>query len=179
MGCVPSYSEPKKYLHFVGTTMIRSLLLLLLSPLICHGFFVHQQKAFALNAKRSKIIVMADIQISTPTPTEAASLGVREWPQQLKSGDWTEEAKEGSTLTRYILDGTGSVSISSAEGRSQQSIVGPGTLVEVTGKASLQWSTPEEIIVLTPGYEEGGLLIAVALSLFILTISLISGVGGT
>ena len=122
---------------------------------------------------------MADIQISTPTSAEAASLGVREWPQQLKSGDWTEEATEGSTLTRYILDGNGVVTISSAEGKSQQSIVKPGTLVEVTGKASLQWSTPEEIIVLTPGYEESGLLIAVALSLFVLTIGLISGVGST
>jgi hypothetical protein len=124
------------------------------------------------------VIVTADIQISTPSPEQAASIGVREWPQQLKSGDWTEQVKDGNTITRYILDGTGTVSISSDDDSTQLSAVGPGTLVEVTGWASLQWSTREEIIVLTPGYEEGRLLLTVALTLIAITILLISGVGG-
>ena len=95
-----------------------------------------------------------------------------------KSGDWTEQVKDGNTITRYILDGTGTVSISSDNDSTQLSAVGPGTLVEVTGRASLQWSTREEIIVLTPGYEEGRLLLTVALTLIAMTILLISGAGG-
>lgn len=150
-------------------------LILLLSP--CYSF-KPPYPTLLTSRKRCKVIVTADIQISTPSPEKAVRIGVREWPQQLKSGVWTEDVTDGNTVTRYILDGAGTVSISSDEDGTQLAAVGPGTLVEVTGRASLLWSTSEEMIVLTPGYEEGRLLLTVALALIALTILLVSGVGG-
>jgi quercetin dioxygenase-like cupin family protein len=75
---------------------------------------------------------------------------------------------------RYVLDGKGTVTIDD----DQQQNVGPGSLVEVSGPAALVWETSSEMLVLTPGFEEGGKLIAVALVLVVLCGSLIAGVGG-
>jgi hypothetical protein len=75
---------------------------------------------------------------------------------------------------RYVLDGKGTVTIDD----DQQQNVSPGSLVEVSGPAALVWETSSEMLVLTPGFEEGGKLIAVALVLVVLCGSLIAGVGG-
>jgi hypothetical protein len=55
--------------------------------------------------------------------------------------------------------------------------VGPGALLEVSGPASLVWEAKSEMIVLTPGFEEGGKLIGVALALVVMCGALVAGVG--
>jgi quercetin dioxygenase-like cupin family protein len=75
---------------------------------------------------------------------------------------------------RYVLDGKGTVTIND----DQRKNVGPGSLLEVSGPASLVWEASSEMIVLTPGFEEGGKLIGVALALVVMCGALIAGVGG-
>lgn len=108
-------------------------------------------------------------------------MGVREWPQQVKKGTWTETlSSNDSLLVRYVLEGQGSVDIVVASSSGDDTdddgsatttttttttttrAVQPGTLLQVTGPATLQWqATTADMIVLTPGYEQGGLLLAV------------------
>mmetsp|Transcript_16004 Transcript_16004/g.39197 ORF Transcript_16004/g.39197 Transcript_16004/m.39197 type:complete len:158 (+) Transcript_16004:156-629(+) len=107
------------------------------------------------------VLQMADVSVTNPSSDDAADMGIRDWPQQLKKGTWNEEAKEGQTLIRYILDGTG-VLDTEADDLGQKSYkLTPGTLVEITGQASLDWKAKDELIVLTPGFEEGGKFIGV------------------
>ena len=70
------------------------------------------------------------------------------------------------------------------EGNSQplQCQFRPGLLVQVAGPAILCWKNEgaakgEEVIVLTPGFEEGGALAGVAIGLVLLCGALIAGVG--
>lgn len=117
---------------------------------------------------------MADVSVTNPSPDDAAEMGIRDWPQQLKEGTWDEETREGQTLIRYILDGTG-VLRTEADDLGQNSYqLTPGTLVEVTGKASLSWRANEKLIILTPGFEEGGKFIAV-LAVMLLTFGALLG----
>ena len=124
---------------------------------------------------------MADpsVQVTAPSPDEAAEMGIRDWPQQLKKGVWDEIVAEDRTVIRYVLDGTGSVEIIAGESEATQTAkVGPGTLVEVTGKASLSWKIDtNEMIILTPGFEEGGTLLAVAVAVIGIFGALLAGVG--
>ena len=55
--------------------------------------------------------------------------------------------------------------------------VNPGTLVEVSGEAILSWKAEGEVIVLTPGFEEGGTFLGVAFAVIILFGALLAGVG--
>jgi hypothetical protein len=80
---------------------------------------------------------------------------------------------DGKTLVRYVLDGKGTVTIND----DQKKNVGPGALLEVSGPASLVWEAKSEMIVLTPGFEEGGKLIGVALALVAMCGALVAGVG--
>lgn len=84
-----------------------------------------------------------------------------------------ETVSEGQTLVRYVLDGKGS--LTTDEG--QRVSVNPGSLIEVTGPGSMSWETSSEMLVLTPGFEEGGKLAGVALALVVLCGALIAGVG--
>jgi hypothetical protein len=113
---------------------------------------------------------MANVKISTPSPDEAAQMGIRDWPQQFKKqGEWTEFVAADTTVVRYILDGTGSLKSTDEDGANTQTTpLAPGTLVEVTGSASLQFSAVEDMLVLTPGFEEGGLLLGVAALVIVL-----------
>ena len=58
----------------------------------------------------------------------------------------------------------------------------PGTLIEVDGEANLFWEVDdngkEGIIVLTPSYEEGGILLLVAGALVVFCAGLIAGSSG-
>ena len=120
----------------------------------------------------------ANMDISTPTPDEAAEMGARDWPQQFKNSNWSETVADDKTVTRYILSGQGSVS--SADANIQKRRIGPGTLVEITGPANVDWSVDagDEIIVLTPGYEEAGLLLGVAGAFVVLCGVLVATAGG-
>jgi hypothetical protein len=132
-------------------------------------------------AKLRRLVVplrFANINISTPSPEDAADMGVREWPQQVRNKSWSESVGEDQSVVRYILSGTGSVKIVDDEGTEQTKQVRPGSLVEVAGQADLDWIVNEDMTVLTPGYEQVGLLLGVALALIILSLVLGFGIAG-
>jgi len=123
------------------------------------------------------------MDVTTPTPDEAAALGARDWPQQFKNADWSESVPADKSVTRYILSGRGTVSSSPSDGSgsgNNSRKIGPGTLIEITGPAQVEWTVAkgDDIIVLTPGYEEGGLLLAVAGALVVLCGVLVATAGG-
>jgi len=126
----------------------------------------------------------ADMTITTPTPDEAADMGARDWPQQTRSAPgWSESVPDDAVVTRYILSGRGTVSSTAGDGRggSPRRNIGPGTLVEITGPADVDWTVEagEEMIVLTPGYEEAGLLLGVAGAFVVLCGVLVATAGGS
>lgn len=134
----------------------------------------------------------SSIDVTAPTPDEAAALGARDWPQQFKKAGWSEHISDEQVAIRYILSGTGSVSASLLDkaGRKTTSTtnkkIGPGTLIEITGPAQVDWTVDSggkggeegEMIVLTPGYEETGLLLGVAAAFVVLCGVLVAGAGG-
>eukprot|EP00985_Skeletonema_marinoi_P008259 scaffold3701_cov77-Skeletonema_marinoi.AAC.4 len=127
------------------------------------------------------------VEITFPTPEEAASMGIRDWPQQFHDKSWDESIPEGQIATRYVLSGKGRVTIdyyeddNVARQRKNQRVY-PGTLIEVDGEANLFWEVDdngkEGIIVLTPSYEEGGKLLLVAGALVVFCAGLIAGSSG-
>ena len=126
------------------------------------------------------------VEITFPTPDDAASMGIRDWPQQFHSSTWTDTVSEGSIATRYVLDGKGRLTIDYYDDngemqRIKNQRVYPGTLVEVDGEANLLWEVDDEkegIIILTPGYEEGGKLLIVGGILAVFCAGLLVGAGG-
>jgi hypothetical protein len=126
------------------------------------------------------------VEISFPTPAAAVELGIRDWPQQFHSSAWTESIIEGGIATRYILDGNGRLSITyynnNDPGGQSQTMnnvrIYPGTLIEVNGEATLQWTVDDAkvgMIVLTPTYEEGEKLALVGAALMVFCAGLIIG----
>ena len=126
------------------------------------------------------------VEITFPTPTEAISLGIQQWPQQFHSTNWNESINEGQIATRYILSGSGRLSISyynnddpGGDIQSRNNVrIYPGTLIEVNGEAILQWSVDDKkegMIVLTPTYEEGGKLLVVAAGMVLFCLGLLIG----
>jgi len=115
-------------------------------------------------------------------------MGIREWPQQFRESKstWTDSVPEGGIATRYVLSGKGRLSIDYYdEGGERRRIANRrmygGTLVEVDGEAELTWEVDEGeegMIVLTPGYEEGGLLLLVGGGLVLFCAGLLIGSGG-
>ena len=101
------------------------------------------------------------VEITFPTPDEAASMGIRDWPQQFHNKEWTEMISEGQIATRYVLSGKGRVTIDYYDNenvnirqRTNQRVY-PGTLIEVDGEANLFWEVDdmkEGMIVLTPSF---------------------------
>jgi hypothetical protein len=127
---------------------------------------------------------MAKIDIQTPSPEDAASMGIRDWPQQVKSGAWSEFVAEDKTVIRYVLDGTGSVDIVDEDIAETKFVtIGPGTLIEVTGPVTLKWmvnnnnNNNQDMILLTPGFEENGLFAGVAVAVIALFGFLVVGTG--
>jgi len=130
------------------------------------------------------------LEVKSPTADEAAQLGARDWPQQVKTGSWSERIDGGTVAVRYILSGTGSIAVTlysdddaatpKTKAPSVHKVV-PGLLVEAMGPATIDWEVddtpPGEMIVLTPGYEQGSLLAAVAALFVVLCGALIGGVG--
>ncbi|KAL7526935.1 hypothetical protein ACHAWF_001976 [Thalassiosira exigua] len=152
----------------------------ILARLLVAALAIRSSRAFSARAGRAPSVVRgrplpattsgnAPVEITFPTPSEAASMGVRDWPQQFKSNDWTDAVSEGQICTRYVLEGTGRLTVdyyddSGESQRVKERRVYPGTLVEVDGEARMYWEVDDEkegMIVLTPGYEEGGKLLLV------------------
>lgn len=124
--------------------------------------------------------LLAKIRITTPSSDTAVELGIREWPQQVQQGEWSEFVPSETTVIRYVLEGMGKLEIvDEDQAKVQTTALAPGTLIAVTGTASLQWSTQDndkDMILLTPNYEQGGLLIGVVVSVIALFGALLFGV---
>lgn len=104
---------------------------------------------------RKSTVLAATPKYNKPSQQESEDRGIRDWPQQTKSSSWTDEATEGQTLVRYILQGSGVLYV---DGKSSKKF-NAGMLVEVEGPVKLDWKKDvgEDVILLTPGYESGGL----------------------
>jgi len=114
------------------------------------------------------------VEVKCPNQKEAVALGAREWPQQVKSGTWSERIDAGATAARYVLMGTGSLDVTLLDEENNNlpktdvptthKLV-PGSLVEAMGPAVLEWTVDEdnneEMVLLTPGYENSSLFAAV------------------
>lgn len=113
---------------------------------------------------------------TNPSQEKSVELGIREWPQQTKSqSTWDEEVKDNETKIRYILQGDGELIINNDKAKKFSS----GVLIEVNGPANLNWvkKSDDDVIILTPGYEQGGQLIGVGVAFIVLCGALIAGVG--
>eukprot|EP00527_Entomoneis_sp_CCMP2396_P009284 CAMPEP_0198138358 /NCGR_PEP_ID=MMETSP1443-20131203/1766_1 /TAXON_ID=186043 /ORGANISM="Entomoneis sp., Strain CCMP2396" /LENGTH=121 /DNA_ID=CAMNT_0043800099 /DNA_START=254 /DNA_END=619 /DNA_ORIENTATION=- len=115
------------------------------------------------------------VSVKTPSQKQAETMGIREWPQQTKAkGSFVEISQEGETLVRYVLDGTAIITASSAQEQKVVSMT-PGSLLEVTGEATVSWDvTSHELILLTPNFEQVGIFAGVALGLVLLVGALIA-----
>merc|ERR1719491_880769 len=126
---------------------------------------------FSLNMAASD----ASVKVTKPSSDAVAEMGMTEWPQQTKTASFEETSAFGEIMVRYVLAGSGSLDIreratneAAAIVRKRKEKVEPGTLVEVSGEASLTWNVDDEMIILTPGFEEGGKFLAVAAIFIIL-----------
>jgi hypothetical protein len=74
-----------------------SLSALLALNLVAAGsaFFVSKPRgSFATSYRRHRIVpLFASVKVTNPSQEEATELGIREWPQQLKKGSWTEDGE--------------------------------------------------------------------------------------
>jgi hypothetical protein len=133
------------------------------------------------------------VEISTPSQSKCETLGIREWPQQSKKGSWTEcttttsdddDGEDSSpSLVRYVLEGTGTLKINDKdETKNNRIVIKPGMLVEIGGNnVELEWTCDDdcqEMIVLTPNFEEGNIFIGVIGAIIILFGLLLSGAVG-
>jgi hypothetical protein len=128
------------------------------------------------------------IGVSVPSQAKCETLGVREWPQQSKKGSWNEKVDPETSLVRYVLEGTGSLKFrvegDGNVGDSDKISVKPGTLIELEPgmtAVQLEWecaSNCPEMILLTPGFEEGNVFLGVIAGIVVLFGALLSGALG-
>jgi hypothetical protein len=124
------------------------------------------------------------VEVKRPDEAEWVRVrGSREWPQQLRTGSWSERIDSGGLVARYVLDGSGSVGVTlyAEDGRSKKNAepvyheLRPGSLVEAMGPAMLEWRADEQILLLVPpGSEQGSLLAGVAALIVVLCGALIT-----
>ena len=111
-------------------------------------------------------------------------MGVRDWPQTYHKSSWDEVVSEGQIATRYVLDGKGRVDVNYYDNNGREASrtdrIYPGTLVEVNGEARLSWTVDgnDGMIILTPGFEQGGKLALVAAFFVVFCAGLLAGSGG-
>jgi hypothetical protein len=74
-----------------------ALSVLLVANLVAAGsaFFVSKPSgSFAPSYRRHRLEpLFASVEVTNPSQEEATELGIREWPQQLKKGSWTEDGE--------------------------------------------------------------------------------------
>jgi hypothetical protein len=70
---------------------------LLVANLVAAGsaFFVSKPRgSFAASYRRHRLEpLFASVKVTNPSQKEATELGIREWPQQLKKGSWSEDGE--------------------------------------------------------------------------------------
>ncbi|GAX26567.1 hypothetical protein FisN_21Lu075 [Fistulifera solaris] len=131
------------------------------APVPMNSRFRPQFPFFMVTSEKADLI-----RFTTPCQSEAESLGIREWPQQARSkGSFEEVSREGQTLVRYVLDGEAKVTVVKQNIPQKETfIMRPGSLLEVRGEAKLTWQVEsEEMILLTPSFEQLGLFTGVIL----------------
>ena len=150
--------------------------------------FILQQASY--KSKSSSSLAMgvspatSRISISVPSQAKCEELGVREWPQQSKKGIWNEAVAPENSLVRYVLEGSGSLEINQGGDEATKEIISvtPGTLVEIgagTPDLQLEWKSEQaEMILLTPGFEEGSVFLGVFAGIVVLFGALLSGALG-
>jgi hypothetical protein len=59
------------------------------------AFFVSKPRgSFVASYRRHRIEpLFASVEVTNPSQKEATELGIREWPQQLKKGSWSEDGE--------------------------------------------------------------------------------------
>ena len=155
------------------------------SCLLCGAFAPRPFWMVAPRTRRTtttSFLAATTVNTSTPSQAECEALGIREWPQQVKKGSWSETAPPNTELIRYILEGQGTLVVTDDDGNDdtssfakQQMTVQPGTLITVSGPARLTWqASTADMIILTPSYEQGGLLVAVGIGLLVLLPALLA-----
>jgi hypothetical protein len=128
-------------------------------------------------ASNFRLLMTVGVSVTNPTPDAAADMGIRDWPQQLKKGSWQETSADGQTLIRYILDGTGVLEVETSEASKSTTKLSPGTLVEISCGSTLSWKADNELIILTPSFEEGGLFIGALAVMLVTFVALIASSG--
>lgn len=150
-------------------------------------FASHQVTQSKLLAASDKVLTESGFENKQPSSVEARAMGVLEWPKQTKMGAWTERFDAGKLACRYILEGGGMVVVTLYENDGytpkvdlpEEYRVVPGCLVEAMGPCKLEWQTDEgqELVILTPGYEEASKFAIVGALFIVLCGALIAGVG--
>ena len=120
-----------------------------------NGFSIGPTATSKTVTQRRTTNLFASPKYSMPSQQESEQLGIREWPQQTKSSTWEDQASEGQTLVRYILQGSGTLYVDGSSSKRFNT----GILVEVDGPVTLKWEKDdgEDVILLTPGFENAGL----------------------
>ena len=127
------------------------------------GSYPYQQKMAADDVDQgvSAIPKPSAVKVSFPSPGEGAEMGIREWPGFLKKDrDFDEEAEAGAL--RYVLEGNGTCT---PQGESSIDME-PGTLLECIDPVKLSWQVSEPMVILTPKFEQPGILAAGFLAVF-------------
>lgn len=82
-------------------------------------------------------------------------MGLRDWPSTIVGANGLDEEVQ-SGARRYVLEGSGTVSVSSS---GEQINCAPNTLVTVDADCSLRWQPSDaEMVLLTPEYKGPPLL---------------------
>ncbi len=133
---------------------------------------IHKASSIKNIPRPNHLILNATPKYTMPSQEEAVELGIREWPQQTKSSSWTDEAQEGQTLVRYILQGSGTLIVNGGDSKK----FATGMLMEVEGPVSLEWKKDdgEDCIILTPGFENGGLFVGAFLGFMAMVAALVA-----
>jgi hypothetical protein len=94
--------------------------------------------------------------------------------KQSTKESFKKKSSQDGSLVRYILDGTANVQVTTMVDK-KQVVVSPGNLLEVKGEATLKWQvTSEEMILLTPGFEQTGLFVGVLIGSVLVLAALIA-----
>ncbi|KAJ1457583.1 hypothetical protein M885DRAFT_515190 [Pelagophyceae sp. CCMP2097] len=106
--------------------------------------------------------LLNSIRVSNLSPQVAMEKGVRDWPFTTRGPGVFEEMVEAGTV-RYVLEGEATVEYSVFAGGNSADAplaVSPGSLVEVDKECNLRWTAAQDLVVLTPTFEQGGLYFA-------------------
>mmetsp|Transcript_26748 Transcript_26748/g.43467 ORF Transcript_26748/g.43467 Transcript_26748/m.43467 type:complete len:170 (+) Transcript_26748:79-588(+) len=109
---------------------------------------------------------------TTLSPSDIANLASTPSHSASKSGTWSETIPAEETYTRFIVEGGGSIALTSADGETTRCRIKPGTLLEIKGdggEGQLVWDVDDEMKILYSGefLDEQQKVAAVLLGLFI------------